>query len=749
MKLILTLVILAAAMQGDEFDELRLRWRNTLTGGEADLAMPQIRSRLTSIESTARANWNSLDKSAERRTLWSDLAGPTNSSHITSSWRRVRDMALAWAVPGQALYANADLLAAIRSAMDWMEANRYHARVTNKYDNWWDWEIGAPIELGNLLALLHDALTPEELAKHAAAIDRFVADPRIMITSTVSTGANRVWKCKAAILRAIAVRDAAKLKLSSDALAPVFAYVTSGDGFHEDGSFIQHTRHPYTGGYGNSLLTDVADMLFLLSGSTWEVSDPGRDNIYRWIVESFEPLLYRGAMMDMVRGREISRSGSPDHAVGHNVAAAILRVSMYAPADIAPRLRAMLSEWYRSDSSRDWATSRSIEQIMAIRRLLDDDTVQRRGELAGSRVFAAMDRIVHLRPGWGLGIAMHSSRVYNYESINSENLRAWHTADGMTYLYNSDLTQFSDNFWPTVDPQRLPGTTVIAGSTARQSQLGGSNIAGGVTINGYTAAMLHLRPDGRQLDAKKSWFVFDNEMVALGSDIRGTSTDATVETIVENRLIRGEPAFTRAQDDSWAHLAAGGIGYFFPVAKNWRESLETRSGSWSLINTGGSTTATSRRYQAIWFDHGPAPADAMYAYAVLPGVSPAELETYAAAPHFRIVENSAAAHAVAEETLGVRAVNFWTNQSHTTAGITSDHVASVLIHDTDGTLHVGIADPSQTASAPIRIELDRAVGAPLEKDDAIIVEQLAPSLILTVRVEGARGRTLQARFPVQ
>ena len=106
----------------------------------------------------------------------------------------------------------------------------------------------------------------------------------------------------------------------------------------------------------------------------------------------------------------------------------------------------MLSEWYRSDSSRDWATSRSIEQIMAIRRLLDDDTVQRRGELAGSRVFAAMDRIVHLRPGWGLGIAMHSSRVYNYESINSENLRAWHTADGMTYLYNPDLTQFSDNF---------------------------------------------------------------------------------------------------------------------------------------------------------------------------------------------------------------------------------------------------------------------------------------------------------------
>ncbi|MFB3827756.1 MAG: polysaccharide lyase 8 family protein [Bryobacteraceae bacterium] len=743
MRILLALAVMAGSLHADPFDDLRLRWREVLTGGEADLSMPQIRARLASIESTARGYRDRMDKSAARRALWSDLASATDSGHITSSWKRLRDMALAWATPGQALYGDAGLLADLRSAMDWMEANRYSARVTNKYDNWWDWEIGSAIEAGNVLVLLYEALTPEEIAKHAAAIDRFVSDPRIMITSTVSTGANRVWKCKGAALRAIVARDAGKLKLASDALSPVFAYVVSGDGFYQDGSFIQHTRHPYTGGYGNSLINELADLLYLLAGSEWEVTDPARENVYRWVFEAFQPVIYNGAMMDMVRGREISRSGSPDHAVGHTAAAGLLRVSQFAHPDMAWYIRSMLKEWYLADTSRDWTSGRSLGQIMAIRRLLDDATVERRGQLLGSWVFAGMDRVVHLRPGWGFGIAMHSSRVYNYESINGENLRAWHTGDGMTYLYNSDLTQFSDSFWPTVDPQRLPGTTVIAGSTARQSQAGGSNVAGGATMYGYTAAMMQLRPDGRQLDAKKSWFLFDDEVAALGSDIRSTAPGAAVETIVENRLIRGEPEFTRAQDGAWAHLAAGNIGYYFPAERNWLEERANRTGAWSDINSGGSASPVTRRYQTIWFDHA---GGSTYAYALLPGATSEQTAAYAAAPQFRILENSAQAHAVAEDTLGIRAVNFWGNEPHTAAGVSSDRIASVIALETGGVLHLAVADPTQANSGAIRIEVDGAAASLLEGDGAVTVEQLAPTLRVSVRVQNARGRTIKALF---
>ena len=162
------------------------------------------------------------------------------------------------------------------------------------------------MQLGDLLVLVHDRLTPNETASYAAAIDRFDPDPRLVIGHLVSTGANRVWMCTGVVLRAMAVRDAAKLQLASDSLSPVFEYVISGDGFYRDGSFIQHTRHPYTGGYGVSLLSQLSDLLYLLSGSPWDVRDPARDNVFHWVFDSFQPVVYRGAMMDMLRGRDIT-----------------------------------------------------------------------------------------------------------------------------------------------------------------------------------------------------------------------------------------------------------------------------------------------------------------------------------------------------------------------------------------------------------------------------------------------------------
>src|ERR1039458_5354179 len=247
---LLLAVILAAPVWADPFDDVRLKRHAMLTGGAGiDYSLPQIHARLANIESSARGYWSSLQKDPGRAALWPDLASATISAQITSAWSRLKSMALAWATPGQNLYGDAALLADVRSAAAWLEENRYNARVPKEYDNWWDWEIGTPLQLGDLLVLLHDQLTPEETAKYAAAIDRFDSDPRVMIVSTVSTGANRVWKCMGMLLRAIAVKDAAKLQLASDSLGAVFPYVTSGDGFYQDGSFIQHGRHPYTGGF--------------------------------------------------------------------------------------------------------------------------------------------------------------------------------------------------------------------------------------------------------------------------------------------------------------------------------------------------------------------------------------------------------------------------------------------------------------------------------------------------------------------
>jgi len=293
-----------------------------------------------------------------------------------------------------------------------------------------------------------------------------------------------------------------------------------------------------------------------------------------------------------------------------------------------------------------------------------------------------------------------------------------------------------------VDPQRLPGTTVIAGSTARQSQLGGSNAVGGASLDGYSAVMMQLSPDGRQLSAKKSWFLFDDELVALGADIRSTAAGKTVETIVENRRIPAEASFTSDPGAAWANLA-NTIGYYFPGNTAWQTLHDTRSGAWRDINAGGSTAKLTSLYQTLWFDHGVMPAGASYSYVLLPNKTADDTAAYAASPAVQIVGNDAKAQAVTHRGLGIRAANFWAPSATPVAGITSDAVASVLLHQTDTAIGIAVADPTQANGGVIHVEVAAAAQNVISQDPGVTVDQTAPTVRLSVNVKGAQGKTFR------
>jgi hypothetical protein len=70
----------------------------------------------------------------------------------------------------------------------------------------------------------------------------------------------------------------------------------------------------------------------------------------------------------------------------------------------------------------------------------------------------------------------------------------------------------------------------------------------------------------------------DDAVIALGSDISSTAPGRHVETVVENRLITEEPAFTVAEDGKWACLG-GNLGHFFPNGSSWKSARVDRQGS--------------------------------------------------------------------------------------------------------------------------------------------------------------------------
>jgi hyaluronate lyase len=760
------LLFLAAALwtfpaRADDFDDLRVKWWEVLTGGtNYDLNDALVRTRLQSITNTANTHWNSMDKSPTRTYLWSDLTSTTVSAQIVTAFSRLRAMALAYSSYGSSLRSNVTLAADIQGGLEWMYANRYNETKT-QYDNWYHWEIGAPLQITDIAVLMHDGLGLTGLGDSLNAVEHFTPSPTNHGRAGTFTGANLADRIRIVAVRGAVVKNPVKISTSRDALSNLFPYVTSGDGFYVDGSFIQHNRHPYTGSYGSVLLANLSLLLPWLQHSPWDCVDPARQNVIHWIYDAYEPLIYRGAMMDMTRGRAVSRSGSQDHAAGHNIMQSILRLSDYSPPDRA-RIRNMLKYWAQSDTFRDFLNNAPLPLIPATRHLLTDPGTLPRGELVGHWTFGSMDRVVHLRPGWGFGLSLSSSRVYNYESINGENLRGWFHGDGLTYLYTSDLAQFSEDFWPTVDSYRLPGTTVDTATRADgsgQGYLSSKNWAGGATLGNNGSAGMELAAWGSSLTARKSWFMFENEVACLGAGITATGS-TMIQTTVENRRLASNTNVltidgvnmpttlgwsTNATSASWCALS-GVAGYVFPGRANVKFLRQSRTASWSQINTGGTTASRTRNYLTIWVEHGTGPANAAYAYITLPNSTAAQTSAYASNPDVRIIENSSAAQAVRKISAGIVAANFWNDTPKSADLITCNRKAAVITHETPGELSVAVADPTQANSGTISVLLNRTGWSVRSADLGITVQHLSPTIQMTVNVNGAAGRSFVAHF---
>jgi hyaluronate lyase len=764
---ILTVVVCIAG-KADEYDTLRLKWRDVLTGGSAyDVSDPDIASKITAITAQAQSNWDSMNKTAGRTYLWSDQASTTLSRDITVSYTRLKEMALAYCTKGSSLQNNTSLLNDVIGGLDWMYTNRYNENKI-EYDNWYQWEIGTPIALNNCTVMLYDQLTATQRDNYMRAIDKFTPEPGM-------TGANLVWKVTVVAIRGIIVKDAAKIANARYKIGGVLNYVTSGnpDGFYRDGSFIQHLRYPYNGGYGLALISDIGNIVYLLNGSTWEVTDPDKQNIFKWVYDSYEPLLFKGSFMAMVRGREISRNAAQDHTAGAGAIRSILRISQLAPVSDAAKFKSMVKYWIQADTYKSVYLTSSIEMILLEKAIVNDVNVPSRGELVKYKQFPCMDRAVHLRPGFGFGISMSSSRIANYESINDENLRGWYTGDGMTYLYNNDLSQYDDNFWPTVDPKRLAGTTVDAGLSRGQNSGRGyvppKNWVGGAEILGlYGVTGMELDAWSSTLTARKSWFMFDDEIVALGSGINSTD-NRTIETIVENRKIMGNNALTvngiaktnalgwaeAMSGVSWVHLAGNvsreDIGYYFPTSTNLKGRREARTGKWADINYLFNDGATNhiRNYLTLWCDHGTNPKDATYSYVIIPNKTSAQIASYASAPDIAIVTNSVDAQAVKENRLNILGVNFWTDKMNTVDLITSDKKAAVMVKENAGTdIEVAVSDPTQLNTGVINLEITRKGVSLISTNAGIAVVQLNPTIKISVNVNAALGKTFKAKFAI-
>ena len=816
----------------EDYGKIRQAWKESLIG--KDLVSEEGGAEvLEEINQEAEALWNAYVYKGQEACAgipWAEDEGAKGNKNIPYeddavefrvSFKKVLSMCKAYAAEGGALYQNQDMLKDITNILDFLCGSCYTAK--SQTDNWWTWEIGIPKDLIPALILIYDGLTEEQVMAYTETLYFFQPDPfHEGVINTASThgqgyreaqGAN-IIDCSTTAVGLGALREDNELVyLGMLASSQTFVIQNVEDsaqiaangynsGFYPDGSYLDHMKVPYLGAYGIEFMKGGAKIPSLLAGTPWKYPEQVQDNLESYIVEGFGNGMYQGMMLDCLKGRSVSRPASSNQAAGREAMMIILQIVDSFSQEAKETTLSALKAWLEEDEG--FIDSLVGAENMAIKKkakeILEDTSIQ--SNIAPvHKSYPLMDRVVHRTEDYLFALSMYSERIQNTEIMNDENRFGWHQNNGMTYIYDEDK-QYTENYWNTVNPLRLPGTTVVPvnigtgkpdGSgfaqggdfCSKESWVGGTSIGNygvsGMSFSGETQgiagdAPVSYAPD---LKGKKSWFMFDDEMVCLGAGITNKNMELPVETTIENKklrkdgsnqlLVNGEKteipvkeanvkelvertadvSGTSFEQVNWAHLEGNqsvGTGYYFPEENT---EIQVRrgqtTGSWKDVGTfeGEST----ENYLEMWVDHGQNPENASYSYVLLPETSAEETENYAQAPKVTILENSSEVQAVRHETLKITGINFWQEQGGSVDGITSDKAASVMLQETEqGTVKVSISDPTMKNKGNIQLTFEEEIADSIQLDENVTCEKTENGAVLTFAMAGTNGAASMAEL---
>jgi chondroitin AC lyase len=544
----------------------------------------------------------------------------------------------------------------------------YWDQVDPGNTNWWETEIGESIAMGRISIFVGDVLSPDAAAL-AIKHNQGKLDP---------AGANGAWRTSDYLYKALATRNADQITAGFATMVQTVAVDDSGtvqEAVQPDATFWAHGAQLYSEGYGMALFTMVAMWADSARGTSLAFTRGQLDTIAfyitdgtRWLIRGEIEMLY----------------------LLYRPATTVDGVTSYAavfldPLDRMARTDPLYATVYKQMADNIRGTSAGNGAI--------GDTYFWRSEFSS-----------HQRADYGIVTGLNSNRTVGSEyrsTIRKDvgNEVVWNrTGTTAIQVTNKEYTDLG----PAFDWFHYPGTTVpyvketTLGPNGRSSN--GGAFTGGVSDGTYGATVESLDRVGTQ--AQKSYYYFDDEMVALGAGIQSTST-APIHTTVNqvaaksNATVDGQPvaAGTDAEvvsDPSWAYNDK--VGYVFPSNQTVTVSDKTQTGSYY----GGQPE--SHDAFTLYFDHGVTPKNAGYEYIVLPAKSAAQTQAYAANPAVKVLRNDTSVQAVQHPALKRTMATFYAAGSLDLGDgrtLTVSQPSIVMLDESSGAPVVSLSNPSQ------------------------------------------------------
>lgn len=479
--------------------------------------------------------------------LWEDAKNYKESKFLTKTYRKLELLAKQITNKSSKFYDNKNAIAIVKNSLNWMYHNVYNEKK-NIVGNWWDYEIGTPRAINNTLSLMHKYFSKEDIDKYIKPIYKFVPDSskfRATLEPFKAKGGNLVDMGRVKVIAGILKKDSKTIAETIKSMQQLFDFVTKDEGFYLDGSYIAHGSLASTGSYGNVLIDGLTQLLPVIQKTEAPIESDKLNILLKWYENSFIPLIYKGELMDMSRGRGISRPNLQAHAAAVEVLRSIARTSDLFDLQTNQRLKSIIKTTVENDKFYNvYDGLISYNDIALFNKILNDKNVKLIDRKSYIKNFANMDKAVIFNSdrGYAIGLSMHSSRTQNYEEMNNENKRGWYTGDGMIYLYNGDLSHYSNGYWPTVDATKLPSVTSLeevresGKNSGSQRKMESSLVGGLVKDNKHAIFGMDFSNWNKTLYQKKSWFVLGDKIVFLGSPI-DNKTDKNVYTTIENRKL--------------------------------------------------------------------------------------------------------------------------------------------------------------------------------------------------------------------
>lgn len=722
-----------------DYQIIREKWAEYLSGIPSqksdilEMDKKELEEICTANEKGADSAYGNFVRDEKRTSVFKQFPNMSNGVHVMNNYREILKIVKGYVTPNTKYYQNPKIKEDIINSLDWLYDNAYHEGLPET-GNWWQWELGIPKVLNDIIVLMYNDIPSEKKMKYLKASQYFQPyakysgmSPSASYSTSpdqrISTGGNRTDTSIISFLRGVLMEDKVQVLDGAAAVVEVGEYTTEGDGFYQDGSFIQHGNVPYNGTYASVLFDGLGSVMWLADGTQFEIKDERVNNVYSSILNGYKYLFINGGVNDSVSGRATSRNNSSDIGRAKDLLTSMGLFVDGAGEPYKSEMKSLVKTVIMDNNSYNIVEKINVPKVRRILKEIADDSSVKTIKVEGNKIYGAMDRAVTVNDKGGkVALSMHSSRIANYETMNNENVRGWYISDGMTYIYGTDSETFTE-FWPTVDRLHLPGVTNSQNergdkSGERRVQTSGMAWVGGSGNGQESFVGMDMISWNKITRMKKSYFMTDDgAMFVAASNIR--SNDGELHTTIDNRIIKNGKIILNGQEikdnavienpknaslNFSENYKGENIGYKIVYAPQLTVKKETRKGSWKDIG-GSQPEEITKDYFTAYINHGENPRKDGFAYIILPMFSQEEVNKYDTS-RFEIIKLDDEAHIIRDRKTGTKGIHFWKDVPMKEEGIKSYSTLSLLIKENKDFMDIWVSDPTQLANYESIFEID-------------------------------------------